>query len=202
MPTRSRHPRPVAPDLPRSPRPILATALCLVLVMGGCAAAKASIHIVAADGAIHKAEAREASERATYEYTMASRYLEKAREEFGEADFRVAETLSKAAAKWADQAIIVMEQRGPEVDTSLLTERPSESSPPDAPGTSEPAPPAQLDPLFEPSTTDPYAPAPGTSSETEEEPPLPEEEEEEEEESNEFDDALNEDEDEFDWEDQ
>ncbi len=167
--------------------------------MGGCAAAKASIHIVAADGAIHKAEAREASERATYEYTMASRYLEKAREEFGEADFRVAETLSKAAAKWADQAIIVMEQRGPEVDTSLLTERPvpESSGPPAPPGTSEPAPPAQVDPLFEPSTTDPYAPAPGTSSETEEAAQPAEEQE-----SNEFDDALNEDEDEFDWEDQ
>ena len=59
-------------------------------------------------------EAREAGaeQRAPYEYTRADRYLEKAHEEYLGGDMRIADALCREASRWADQAIIAVEQRG------------------------------------------------------------------------------------------
>lgn len=78
----------------------------------GCAAGKSTFHIMQAERAIDNAEERGADELSLYEYTMASRYLIKAREEHTYSSFRDSERLARAAADYADQAIISMEERG------------------------------------------------------------------------------------------
>jgi hypothetical protein len=166
--------------------------LAASVLVSGCAAGKASIHLVAADNAISRAAARDAEQGAPYEFTMATRYLSKAREEFGEADFRVAEALSKASAKWADKAIIAIEQKGPTVEVGGLSDEavtaPSpEAAPAPAPASSE------VDPLLEPSTSGPVVPPADAP------PPEPDPEEE----KSEFDELENldpdDEEDDFDW---
>jgi hypothetical protein len=141
----------------------IAALLATLMPVGGCAAAKSSLHLVAADNALSRARARDADQAAPYEYTMATRYLDKAREEFGEADYRVAEALSRACAKWADQAIITMEQRGPSIDMGTLSDDGNDAAAPEP--EPEPAPVSgsdePIDPLFEPATEGPVvAPAP------------------------------------------
>lgn len=98
----------------------------LLLLVGGCAAAKASIHLVIAETALGRAADQGAEARAPYEYTMAERYLAKAREEHAEADYRVAEVLSRASADWSDQAVITIEARGrADFDLTPLSDGPA-----------------------------------------------------------------------------
>jgi hypothetical protein len=80
--------------------------------LAGCTATKATIHLVAADQALGRASEHGAAERAPYEYTLAVRYLEKAREEAGYSEYKVASSLARQAADYADQAIIVIEKQG------------------------------------------------------------------------------------------
>ena len=178
------------------PRALLAAALlAMPTLWGGCAAGKASIHLVAADNAINRATARDAGQKAAYEYTMALRYLSKAREEFGEADYRVAEALSKASARWADQAIISIEQKGPSVEIGGLSDETPTAPVAPAPEPAS-APTAPVDPddaILEPTTDGPVIPV------SENPPP----QEEPEEEKGEFDELENldpdDEEDDFDW---
>lgn len=80
--------------------------------VSGCAAAKASVQILSAEQALHRAETYQAPEVAVYEYTMATEYLDKAREEAGYADYRIADALARKSAEWSDRAIIFVERHG------------------------------------------------------------------------------------------
>jgi hypothetical protein len=88
------------------------TALLLLLLAAGCTATKASIQIVSAEDNLRRARDYDADELAAYEYTMAIRYLEKAREEAGHSEFRIADALARQSAVWSDRAIIFVESRG------------------------------------------------------------------------------------------
>ena len=85
--------------------------------LSGCTATKASYHLVDAELTINRARIYGADEHAIYEYTMALRYLEKAREENGYADYKVASELAITASQWADQAVISMDKRGLKKDS-------------------------------------------------------------------------------------
>lgn len=82
--------------------------LVLLPLMTGCAALKASYHISDASDALNRAEGRQAPELAVYEYTLASRYLAKAKEEAGYSDYRVSVELADLSASWSDRAIIAI----------------------------------------------------------------------------------------------
>ena len=82
------------------------------LVLVGCTASKATLQLVAAEQSLVRAESYEAPVKAEYEYTMALRYLEKAREEAGYSEFRIADALARKSAEWSDRAIIFVERRG------------------------------------------------------------------------------------------
>ena len=72
------------------------------------------MHLVQAEQIVTKAEQRNADDEAIYEYTMAMRYLEKAREENGYADYKDSTELSKTSSEWADKAVEVVEMGGPQ----------------------------------------------------------------------------------------
>lgn len=81
-------------------------------VPSGCTAVKASVQAVSAEESLRRAREHGADEIAVYEYTMALRYLEKAREEIGYSQFRVADALARQSAEWSDRAIIFVEKHG------------------------------------------------------------------------------------------
>ena len=83
-----------------------------LFAVSGCTAVKSSTHLVQAEQAVTRAELRNADDDAVYEFTMAMRYLEKAREENGYADYKDSTNLSKAATEWAEKAVKVVEMGG------------------------------------------------------------------------------------------
>ena len=74
----------------------------------GCAAARGNYYIFDANDVLMKAEAAGASE-AIYEWTMATEFLMKAREEAGYSDYEYAETLARESIDWARRAQEVVE---------------------------------------------------------------------------------------------
>ena len=94
--------------------------------LSACAAAKATYHLVEADQALKRAGDHRAQDLAVYEYTMAVRFLEKAREEAGFADYKVSVDLARKSAEWSDQAIIVIEQGGRNIVFDELDQVPEE----------------------------------------------------------------------------
>ncbi len=86
--------------------------IALLMLSGGCTAAKASFQIVNAEQALTRAHTQGAPGIAEYEYTMARLYLEKAREEAGYSEFRMADALARQSAEWSDRAVIFVEKRG------------------------------------------------------------------------------------------
>lgn len=88
------------------------TLAALILTAGGCTAVNAQVHIVRAEGAIKRAEESGAAQGAVYEYTLASRYLDKAREESVHNRFGAAEELARSATGFADQAVIALAAAG------------------------------------------------------------------------------------------
>ena len=90
--------------------------MALGITVSGCTAVKSSLHLVEAEQAVTRARQQGADQdaMAIYEYTMALRFLEKAREENGYADYRDAEDLAKAAVEWSEKAIQTV-QNGVEV---------------------------------------------------------------------------------------
>jgi len=86
--------------------------IALVVWLAGCTAAKASIQIVNAEQSLSRAETQGAEDIAAYEYTMARLYLEKAQEESGYSEFRIADALARQSAEWSDRAVIFVEKRG------------------------------------------------------------------------------------------
>lgn len=121
-------------------------ALLLAAVLAaGCTATKASVNLVIADQAVDRAQEANAPELAVYEYTLAIRYLEKAREEAGYADYKASETLAKKAAEFADQSIIVIQKGGRDLKVDEagddLTDEPVRLPPDPPPAAREPAAP-------------------------------------------------------------
>ena len=105
-------------------------------ILAGCTSLKATIHMADAEKALKVASGYDAADLATYEYTMAMRYLNKAKEEISYNDHRMAEDLAKKSQEWSDKAIIFI-QSGGRVDLSaedfeFLQDDPS-ASPVDAP---------------------------------------------------------------------
>ena len=139
--------------------------LFTIIALGGCTALKSTVHLAQAEQALVDARGRNAQNLAVYEYTMAIRYLEKAREENGSADYRVAENLAKRSVEWADKAIIAIEggRRGVDVLGDDFGELPTAVPPsevfPD--GADETA--APLEPLDDGDVPDtaPTGPTPG-----------------------------------------
>ena len=86
--------------------------LAALPLAGGCTAVTSSYHLVDAELTVIRARNYGADEHAVYEYTMANRYLDKAREENGYAEFRMSSELAQTASEWADQAVISMDERG------------------------------------------------------------------------------------------
>ena len=90
----------------------LAFFTAVVATSFGCTAVNASYHLVDAEITVKKAEAYGANVHAIYEYTMALRYLDKAREENGYSEYKLSAELALTASEWADQAVISMDERG------------------------------------------------------------------------------------------
>lgn len=114
----------------------------LCLLAAGCTAAKASIQLVNAEQALTRAESLEAPSRATYEYTMARRYLEKAQEEVGYNEYRIADALARQSAEWSDRAVIFIEKRGrTSIDLDDFSQLPADPvvPPPDVPPPADPS---------------------------------------------------------------
>lgn len=100
--------------------------IALLVVLAGCTAAKASIQIVNAEQSLTRAETQGAPDIAAYEFTMAKLYLEKAQEEAGYSEFRIADALARQSAEWSDRAVIFVEKRGRteiELDDFVLPEK-------------------------------------------------------------------------------
>ena len=76
----------------------------ILLFSLGCAAVKSTVHLAQLEEAWVDAEAANAAERASYEYTMAEQYRLKAHEEWGGSDYGAAETLARQALLYAQQA--------------------------------------------------------------------------------------------------
>ncbi len=94
-----------------------ALALVLAVSLSGCTAIKSTVHLAQAEQALAEARNYDSQNLAVYEYTMAIRYLEKAREENGASDYRISENLSKRSMEWADKAIISIERGRRGIDT-------------------------------------------------------------------------------------
>ena len=85
-----------------------AVLLALIGALAGCTATVSTYQLVSADDAIKRAAAAGAEQAAPYEFTLATLYLEKAREEAGYSDYRTARELAAQAADLADQAVMKM----------------------------------------------------------------------------------------------
>jgi hypothetical protein len=112
----------------------------------GCTATKAQVQVVSAEEALRRAEEYDADEKAVYEYTMATEYLAKAKDELGHSEMRMADALARQSAEWSDRAIIFVERRGRvEISAEGLSD---EAPPPPPPPEPEPEP-EPLDPELE-----------------------------------------------------
>lgn len=138
-----------------------------VALLWGCTAVKSAIHLTEAESSLRRAEEFEAQELARYEYVMALRYLEKAREESGHTDYRMSEKLARKSEEWSDKAIIFIERGGRAIDPGELGAMPETAVPGSV---TDPPPPAQTvapepAPLSEPAP--PPEPEPGSEFEVE-----------------------------------
>ena len=85
----------------RARSPLLALAATLGLT--GCAAAKGSYVVLTAQQNVHAAQ-QNGAEDAVYYWTLATEYMEKAREEWGHSDYGPAEELAHKAEEYAQKA--------------------------------------------------------------------------------------------------
>lgn len=115
-------------------------ALCLSLA--GCASIKSTFHLSLAERGVKRATEAGGEEAAPYHWTLASRYLEKAREEAASSDHKHSVQLAKKSAEFADQVLIEIEKNGTGQDVERLQQQLRER--PAAPAA--PPPPAETDP--------------------------------------------------------
>jgi hypothetical protein len=79
--------------------------VCLALLSSGCTAGIATVRLVAADKAVREAKEAGADVQATYQYTLAERYLDKAVEESTRSQYRATVDLARRAEAAAAEAI-------------------------------------------------------------------------------------------------
>lgn len=133
--------------------------IALLLLLVGCTASKATIQIVNADDAVRRAREYDADRLAEYEYVMATRYLEKAKEKAGHSEFRMADALARQSAEWSDRAIIFVESRGrSELELEDFSE--GTMSPSDQQGPAPAPEPTGLEDILAPTPAPPPPPAP------------------------------------------
>lgn len=77
----------------------------LTLLGSGCAAARSGYVMINAQRSLEKARQAGAEKKATYEYTLAVAYFDKAREENGANEFGHADLLAQASMDWAARAL-------------------------------------------------------------------------------------------------
>lgn len=105
----------------------------LLVTTTGCTAIKSGAQLARAEQAVTRAAQRNADDVAIYEYTMAIRHLEKAREENGYSDFKDSSAMSKSAIEWAEKAVEVVEMGGPQYRPASTPSAPaSDGDAPDA----------------------------------------------------------------------
>ena len=132
--------------------PITLALFSAVGLASGCTSLKATIHMADAEKALRVADEYDAKNLATYEYIMAMRYLQKAKEEISYNEHRMAEDLAKKSQEWSDKAIIFIQRGGrldlSEEDFDFLRDKSPDEAPPEAPledvlidGTDETPPP-------------------------------------------------------------
>jgi hypothetical protein len=118
----------------------------LLVVATGCAAARTQIQILTADQAVGRAADNDAEELAPYQYTLALRYIAKAKEEAGYSNYKDALVLARKAAETADRAVIDIEKSGKKVKVSdkdldaVPASAAPKPSPPDAPAPDKESP--------------------------------------------------------------
>lgn len=112
-----------------------ALALAAIFPLGGCGPTLSTYLIISAQAELDGAKAADAEKHAVYEYTAASEYLAKAREEQGYADFGPAIDYAYKATELARQA----QERA---EKEKGKERPPEDLPPDFQPAPEEAAPA------------------------------------------------------------
>jgi hypothetical protein len=83
-----------------------------LVFLAGCTAAKAQFQILSAEEGLHTAAGQDADRVAVFEYQMATLYLDKAKEEAGYSQFRMADALARQSAEWSDRAIIFVQRHG------------------------------------------------------------------------------------------
>ena len=139
------------------------------VVLAGCAASKAALQVASAEQAVRKARAAQADTKATYEYTMAVRYLEKAREEVATSQYQVADALATQAEVWTERALLVADRGrvGPiemeAIPVAPEAQAPDAAQPPPAPAPSAEPDEFELDDDIEmDADPEPDAPAPET----------------------------------------
>ncbi len=124
--------------------------VAMALMASGCTAIKATYHVSTADQAVREARSYGAQEHATYEYTMALRYLDESKERLGFDEYRVCEILARKSLEWADKALISLEE-GKRIEGAVeirnedlpvpLVIPPDGQGPPPMPQPKPPAPP-------------------------------------------------------------
>ncbi|MED5370818.1 MAG: DUF4398 domain-containing protein [Myxococcota bacterium] len=96
----------------------------LALLLGsslfGCIAIKPTVTLVKTNQAVKEAEAAGAADAAPYEYTMATQYQRKAREEWGGSEFEECEALAGTAYKYALQAEEIARYGAVDVDVQKM----------------------------------------------------------------------------------
>ncbi|MBM4366218.1 MAG: DUF4398 domain-containing protein [Deltaproteobacteria bacterium] len=98
----------------------LALAL-LPLVLSGCAA-RSAYTLLNADRALQKARQAGAEEKSAYEYTLASEYLAKAREENTYNEYQISERLAKTSMEYALRALENTSDAEREYDEEIVPE--------------------------------------------------------------------------------
>lgn len=103
----------------------------------GCAPISSTASVLKADLALTAAETAGAKQHAPYEYTAASEYLSKAREEAGYSHFAASVTFADKAVKLADDAkakALAVSQAGQPVALPPPTSTTAPTLPPPTPG--------------------------------------------------------------------
>ena len=81
-------------------------------LLPGCAATIVSLQIQQAQQLLDEAEAGGAATGAVYEFTLAQRYLDKAREESAAAEHGVADALARQSGVWSRRAMAFVDRGG------------------------------------------------------------------------------------------
>lgn len=85
-------------------------ALCVVGQLASCGPIVSTQMISDARRSVDRASSRDGAEHAIYEYTLATLYLDKAREEWAYNRYQKARDYARLAQRYAEEALLRMEQ--------------------------------------------------------------------------------------------